>query len=572
MAEFNSSCAESSDEDYFPLEGSDSDCDSDSDYTLVDTDVDDFENSGSDERTAGSWNLIGDVFRDERPNPLPDFTSVFSGVNPALEVPSTPSDAFKLFFDEDVVSKLCQWTNERAEKFFASRPQTDRKVNSLRWRPVTVDDMYTFFGLLLSMGITKLPRLFMYWSKGPMFSGPAIFCAEVMSWGRFMSILKFLRFSPVQHVRKGEPKTRIEPFLDLLRAKCQLVMRSDKHITVDEALILYKGRLRFRQFMKSKRARFGVKVFVLCPSEPGWNGYSWNFHLYYGKDNIPMADPGALCLSSSEKVVVYLMEHLLDEGRHVVTDNWYTSLRLSDYLQTRKTLLTGVVRDGRGPPKVIQNEKLQRHQCVFARQENTLVVKWKDKREVTVLTTKYEAGVVEKNKTYFGGDTVFFNKPLPVEKYTEKMGSVDLADQMLEPYDTHRKCKAWFKKLGIHFVFRCLLNSFICLRNVAHYSEDFMNFIIAASRELLQEHNLGAASLLTMEEMQNNPPSFSVPSDVHQFVKSEDGKRRRCRVCYPARKDTAWHCPGCPGSPALCSMAHYRQWHNQVMQPGPSHH
>lgn len=89
-----------------------------------------------------------------------------------------------------------------------------------------------------------------------------------------------------------------EPFLNLLREKCQLVTRPDKHITVDEALILYKGRVRFRQYIESKRARFGIKVFVLCPSEPGWNGYSWNFHLYYGKDVLPVADPSAMCVSA----------------------------------------------------------------------------------------------------------------------------------------------------------------------------------------------------------------------------------------------------------------------------------
>lgn len=561
-----SSSCDSSDEDYIPLDERDSESDS-SFEELEEDDASDVNEGGNTE----DWKFISDVFGDKRPSALPDFTTVFSGVNPGLEKPIFPCDAFKLFFDTEVVTKMCEWTNERAEKFFDSHPENNRKVNGLRWRPVSVDDMYTFISLVLSMGITKLPRLHMYWSKGPMYSGPAIFCGEIMSRDRFLSVLKFLRFSSVQDVKRGEPKTRIEPFLDLLRDKCQLVMRPGKHVTVDEALVLYKGRLRFRQYMKSKRARFGVKVFVVCPSEPGWNGYSWNFHLYYGKDSLPVGDPSAVCLSASEKVVVYLMETLLDEGRHVVTDNWYTSLRLADYLQTRQTLLTGVVRDGRGPPKEIQEEKLEKHQSVFARKDNTLVVKWQDKREVTVLTTKYEAGVVEKSKRHFGNNIVFFNKPLPIEKYTEKMGSVDIADQVLEPYDTHRKCKAWFKKMAIHFIFRCTLNAYICFSNVTNSSEDFMNFIIATSRELLMEHNIAAAALLGMDEVQKRRQSFEVPSDVHQFIKFENKKQKRCRVCYPVRKDTVWYCPGCPGKPGLCSMAHYREWHSQTPQPGSSH-
>lgn len=59
---------------------------------------------------------------------------------------------------------------------------------------------------------------------------------------------------------------------------------------------------------------------------------------------------------------------------------------------------------------------------MFVRQDNTFVVKWQGMREVTVLTTNYEAGMVEKSKTYFGGGTVFYNNPQPIDKYNEKNG------------------------------------------------------------------------------------------------------------------------------------------------------
>lgn len=104
-------------------------------------------------------------------------------------------------------------------------------------------------------------------------------------------------------------------------------------------------------------------------------------------------------------------------------------------------------------------EKLDRYQSVFARQGNTLLVKFQDKKEVTVLTTKYIAGMVEKCKIYFGDKTVFYNRPLHIEEYNRKMGSEDLADQLLEPYTVQRKSLVWFKKLRIHFIFCVLLNS-----------------------------------------------------------------------------------------------------------------
>ena len=74
-----------------------------------------------------------------------------------------------------------------------------------------------------------------------------------MSRNYFLNILKFIRFSGVDDVDKKDHKTRIEPLLDILKAKCKEHVNPGQHIAVDEALILWKGRLRFRQFIKNKK-------------------------------------------------------------------------------------------------------------------------------------------------------------------------------------------------------------------------------------------------------------------------------------------------------------------------------
>lgn len=303
------------------------------------------------------------MFSDKRPEALPAFVSQFSGLNPALGGLSVMSftDVFKLFFDGELVGKLGEWVNERAVKYFAANPDKQGRVNSIIRRPVTHDDMYTFLALVMAMALMSIPRTMYYWSTDMMLSGSAAFCKEVTSRDRFFSIMKFLRFSPPGLVRKKCPATLIEPYLDLLRERCQMVMKPPRSVVVDEALILWKGRLAFHQYMKSKRARFDVKVFVASPSNEQWKGYSWNFMLYCGKDTFAPGDPSASHLSVSERIVVKILGDVLDEGRHIITDNWYTSLKLSDYLQTRATMLTGVVRQGRGPPKTVQHEDLEKN-------------------------------------------------------------------------------------------------------------------------------------------------------------------------------------------------------------------
>lgn len=577
-AAMSGSSGESSDDLYEPGEsGSDT---SDSDISTSDSEIDE-----NDEEVEGiveeGWQFLADIFGDVRPQPLPLFTDGNAGVNAALGPRPfhTPGAAFSYFFDDEVMGKVLSWINERADVFLRENPGKT-KVHSLMWRPVSMDELHVFFALILVMGIIKYPRLHMYWSRNGIFSGPRVFCKEVMSRNRFFSILKFLRFSSAASVRAGTPGTRIEPYLDLLRNRCQTLMRPATHVAVDEALVLWKGRLGFRQFIKTKRSRFGIKVFVLCPSGENWNGYSWNFDIYYGKSSFKIDDPAAAHLSVSEDIVVHLMKDLLDQGRHVVTDNWYTSVRLSDYLQTRKTMMTGVVRSGRGPPKKIISEKLERHQSVFARKGNTLLVKYQDKKEVTVLTTKYKADMVEKNKTYFGNTTVFYNKPLHIDRYNNLMGSVDMADQLLEPYVFGKKSLAWFKKIGIHFMFRALLNAFLVYRNTCQHKGEFLDYIMAVAKEWLSEHNRAAAAICQEEEARKHKRPIKVVEEaslIHAWVRHEQsGKQKRCRVCTSKdkkRKDTVYYCPGCPGEPGLCSMEHFREWHTTPPgdpQPGPS--
>ena len=86
---------------------------------------------------------------------------------------------------------------------------------------------------------------------------------QVMSRNRFLNILKFLRFGPLHEVEKGKPKTHIEPYLQLLRHKCQDILEPGRDIAIDESLRLWKGRLLFKQFIKTKRSRFRIKIFFV---------------------------------------------------------------------------------------------------------------------------------------------------------------------------------------------------------------------------------------------------------------------------------------------------------------------
>ena len=327
---------------------------------------------------------------DGKPTPEFPFTNEPVGYNANLPIFDAPVDSFMSIIDSEVAESIVMWTNERAEQFFEGRRNTI--VNGIKWKPVDIPTIYLFLGLIMNMGVVREPEISNYWSSHPQYGGPPIFTSKVMSRNYFMNILKFIRFSSVDDVDKKDHKTRIEPFLELLRTKSKEHVNPGVHIAIDEALILWKGRLKFRQFIKTKRSRFGIKVFVTCPGDHKYYGYSWDFQIYYGKDSDFKTDETRDAeepLTKSEDIVVKMLSELLGCGCHVITDNWYTSLRLANFLMTKNTDITGIVNPKRGPPKILRDYPVQLKESRFVRKGDVMITKYEDRKTLYALTTRY---------------------------------------------------------------------------------------------------------------------------------------------------------------------------------------
>ena len=354
-------------------------------------------------------------FTDKMATDPPVFTGNRVGAVPGTEVYPNPAQCFKAFVDEEVMRWIGDCTNDRGASWCQEKGRD--VINGVKWRPVDVEELYIYFALTLVMGIHVLPKLHMYWGTHPIWGGPEIFHHCVMSRGRFLNITKFLRFGKISEASKSNPRGRLEDYLDILRRKCQAKIEPGEHIAIDEALILYKGRLYFKQYIKSKRSRFGVKIFFLAPAEDKWQGLSWNWEVFYGASDSHIMDlqPEGTELSKSEWIVAYLMRRLLNEGRHCLTDNWYSSQRLADHLEENGTTLTGTIRTNRGVPEALRDGKLKRHDSAFMRKGNTLYCKYEDKKSVYMITTKYKADMLRAERITFQGEEREFQRPFVVD-------------------------------------------------------------------------------------------------------------------------------------------------------------
>ena len=200
------------------------------------------------------------------------------------------------------------------------------------------------------------------------------FFGATMSRTRFLQILRYLHFADNSLVPRPDSPDfnklyKIQPLLDLIIPRFRAVYSPERQLAVDETLIKFKGKVYFRQFITIKPGRFGIKAFTLAGST---SGYVLGIKIYTGKEtNVVQKDLG-------KRAVMSLMEPFLDKGYYVFMDNHYTSVRLFEELEGRKTLACGTVRSNRlGLPKDICDVKsskvksLKRGESLY-RQKGTL--------------------------------------------------------------------------------------------------------------------------------------------------------------------------------------------------------
>ena len=130
------------------------------------------------------------------------------------------------------------------------------------WKPTERAEMLTLLAVLILMGIIHKPRLTMYWSKDTILATPIF--NQVMRRDRFLLLLTFLHFADNDPDRDKLYKLR--SIINMIKDRCCRVYLPGKCLSMDESLVLFKGRLSFKQYVSSKRARFGIKLYQLCTS------------------------------------------------------------------------------------------------------------------------------------------------------------------------------------------------------------------------------------------------------------------------------------------------------------------
>ena len=471
--------------------------------------------------------------------------------------PESMDEYLTTFLPDGLFEDICKWTNSRALIGEAEAFENDPHCG-FKFKPVELKEMKTFFGITLATGVIKKPSIDSYWSTEPLLSTP--YFRQCMSRDRYKGILKYLRFSDPYQVDPAKRNTRIEG-IDKTCFEINKCYVPQDSLSLDETLLLHKGRLSFRMFIKSKRARFGVKIYFLCDSQ----GYMVCSEVYYGAGTVlECAEPGYDNLSKSEQVVVALLSKagFLRKGYIVTLDNWYTSLRLCNYLWEQRTPMRGTIRRNRGIPTVLKSKQLiSRFDVAYVRKGPILCVKYKDRKDVYVISTADAAGEIERETVLRGGERITYKKPVAIHHYNLEMGGVDITDQYLSGLNICRKSQVWFKKVGITYLQRMVLNAFLRFRLERNPKMSFLQFTKYAIC-----HLTGMDSEPERGRHKRASNALEVPGHFPEEISAgiQPRKRRKCAQCLKGgeRKDSYYFCPRCPGNPALCVTPCFRLFHS----------
>lgn len=405
-------------------------------------------------------------------DPGPSETLPIYNVNKGPVLPSTfdsdtqPIDYFSLFFNDTIIDLICSETNLFANNKLASGPSPKARIT--KWQDITPIDFKAFLGVIINMGLMPLPNITNYFSTARESNIP--FFSDIFSKNDFERIFWNLHFT---HRNNDEPVPRgflIAPILEHMKKMCRLFFTPGDKIAIDESTISFKGKVYFRVYNPNKPVKFGMKLFVVSDST---NGYIYDFIPYFGSEDLI---PGTNLLKTTQIVkvlsesVVFKDPHNPAKGVHVYTDRYYTSPELADELMKIGCYLTGTVmtnRTGLPPGMKAEGKKMKKGDIRAYRKKSTVVVSWKDKRPVHMLSTKHKGS--SSHMSYV--NSRWPNRP-PVLKpdividYIKHMGGVDRSDHFVSSYQFMRRTKKWYRKMFFWFLEVAIINSYLLYKDV----------------------------------------------------------------------------------------------------------
>ena len=224
---------------------------------------------------------------------------------------TTALDFFKLFFTVELIQQVCKHTNEYGWLVIEKKQYYPAKSGA--WIDTSPEEINKLIALILYMGIVRVSSFHRYWSTKSLYHG--LWARSMLSRDRFkaLNIVDPAEENPANKLRK------VQSFIDSFRKTCKILYQSSQKVA---KVVKSKHRSGIRQYIKNKPVKFGIKLWVIADSV---NGYTYDFDVYAGR-NAGHDEPSENGLGYD--IVTKLSQPLLNQGYHLFSDNFYSSVTL----------------------------------------------------------------------------------------------------------------------------------------------------------------------------------------------------------------------------------------------------
>lgn len=214
----------------------------------------------------------------------------------------------------------------------------------------------------------------------------------IMFKHRFEELFRHLHFNDDEKAAprgtpEFDPLHKIAPLVEALCTSFKANYVLGSHVSVDEAMVSFKGRTHLRQYMPKKICKWGFKLWVLADS---LSGYCGEFSVDAGRRPGEKPRKGL-----GPSVVRHFLKGCADNTT-VYCDRFFSSVDLAkDLLEDQKFMVGTIQKARKGIPKGAlfnkEDKKLPRGsvKAMTDKEAGLRVITWRDNEDVSLLATRY---------------------------------------------------------------------------------------------------------------------------------------------------------------------------------------
>lgn len=348
----------------------------------------------------------------------------------------TPLELFMYVIDEfsDETAKL---TKEYANFAFGDNAT-----------PISRTDIELYIFVFIFLSVYQLPEYGMLWEDSKCMHNVI---PRLITKAGFKRINKYFcifqnndeTYKENQKVNPLKKTDKIDRTISYYNSKWQEMYPFTKYITIDEAMTAYKGDISFKQIIKDKHKKMGIKFFAKASAD---RGYMYQIIPYSGKGFIYDENIGM-----GASIVKTLTEGHEHKGYHFTLDSYYSNLYSFKYLYDHGIDFTATfIKDRKAMPEKVRKTLLRPGQSVLYQIKNTSIKMY----------VFYAIKQIQVASSCFGVEKVkYINKmkhlkykPEMIAYYNQTKCGIDLVDCATNIYKSQRKTYKWWKAVLFYLI------------------------------------------------------------------------------------------------------------------------